>query len=340
MQIWKSVRTMRYRILLWTMVISLGLGNGVQAATISFDDGGIDSDWATPANWLGDALPTTADFVEILLNHTAEVSSPGAVASYVDIRDGGTLNVVGGDLTFGHANNRWLWVGWNSPGTVNQSGGTVLGVGNNADLVVDSYGTYRITGGLLDLADDLIMLDGATLDVAGNSTVIVRDDLRATFGSTTNINVELIGNSAPTISVSDDLLLQGNVLLNIDATQWTGGSDVELFQVAGNIAGNFSSVSVNGKLVPPSAYQVTGSGVVIPVTEPSTLAMAFAGLIGFAVIRRAHLQAQKKMRNRKTVPPLVFVPETPTPKFTKRIQRPFRLAKKRLLGANQDWLDD
>jgi len=39
----------------------LFLGAAAQAATVTWDGGGTDNNWTTPANWSGDAAPAAGD---------------------------------------------------------------------------------------------------------------------------------------------------------------------------------------------------------------------------------------------------------------------------------------
>lgn len=253
------------------------------AATTTFT-GQSSTDWNTAANW-NSAVPGTGDLARVFgADAVAEVSTGSATSSYVDVRQDGTLNVTGGNLTFGYANNRWLWAGWQTPGTVNQSGGVVGTSGANVDVIVDNFGTYNLTGGALDISDDLRLEGNAVFNISGDSTVDIGDDLRVANGSNVEFNVQLIGDDAPAINVSDDLVLRNTTTLNIDSTNWTGGSAITLFDVGDRVVGEFASVTLDGVAVPASQYQFSSGSVIISVPESSSMPVAawFVVVLPFA----------------------------------------------------------
>jgi hypothetical protein len=51
-----------------------------QAAVITWDGGGADNDWSTAANWVGDALPGTADTADFGDGASAVLSDAQSVA--------------------------------------------------------------------------------------------------------------------------------------------------------------------------------------------------------------------------------------------------------------------
>lgn len=257
----------------------------VVSAVISFDSQ-FNSDWNQAINWNPDLSPSTHDFVQIMNGMTTELT-PGttAFASYIDVRDSGTLNVTGGSLSFGFANNRWFWVGWNSTGTVNQTGGNISAVGGNVDVVVDSFGTYNMAGGTLNISDDLRMNGDAVFNIAGTSELIIGDDFRLGPAANVEFNVELIGDTPPTINVSDDLVLRDGMTLNIDTTYWTGDTGpIALFNVGDRISGQFTQVTVDGVEVENTDYAVSSGSFLIPVSESTSPLVALLGVAGMCVL--------------------------------------------------------
>ncbi len=140
----------------------------------------------------------------------------------------------------------------------------------NADVIVDNFGAYNLSGGVLEIADDLRLNGNAVFNISGDATVAVADDLRVGNGSNVVINVELVGDVAPTIDVADDLVLRNTTTLNIDATNWTGDDAVTLFSVNDRIVGQFDSVTLDGVEVPRSQYEFSSGRVIISVPEPSS----------------------------------------------------------------------
>jgi hypothetical protein len=260
--------------------------------------------WDLPINWNPGIVPTSVDFVEIMGNTTAELAGANANASYIDIRENGVLNVTGGDLSFGFSNNRWMWVGWQTEGTVNQSGGSISTSGSNVDLIVDNFGTFNLTGGLLNISDDLRLNGNAVFNISGSSELSIGDDFRIGPGSNVQFNIKLIGNSAPIINISDDFALRNGMSLHLDTTDWTGGAGpVSLFNVADRISGQLAQVTVNGVEVPDTEYQVTAGSFVIPVSETTSPVHAIAGILGvFFVCSRRHKRITTDHRTSLAIP--------------------------------------
>ncbi len=245
------------------------------SAVITYSGGGPDDSWSTGANWSSGSPPTGIDDALITnSSQAAEVNSSGAIARNIAVRNGGVLNVTGGDLTFGVSNNRWMWVGFLTPGTVNQSGGTVTATGAFTDLVIDRFGEYNMTGGTLDLSDDIWLLNGAEFEVGGQSSINVADDFRVPIFSDATFRVNLVGNQEPTIVIGDDLIMRGDFHLEVDTSGWTGGTEFELFQVNDGVIGQLASFTVDGVARDPSTIQFNNGSVVVPLNEPASGVLA------------------------------------------------------------------
>lgn len=273
----------RVLIALFTVV---SIVSSAQGAFLTFDNGNGNGNWASATNWNPNSLPTFADYATIENGQTVTVSSAGNRASYIDVLDGATLNITSGSLNFGNANNRYFWIGFNTPGTVNQTGGTVTGTGNNTDLVIDSFGTYNMSGGQLNLSDDVWLLDDAVLTISGNSVINVGDDLGVPANSSATINVVLTGTQAPLIVVDDDLRLLNELTLIIDTTAWNGPDEVQLFEVNGTVFQDFAEVIVDGQPLAPESYSFSGSAFVVLVPEPASVLFPGIGMLFALGIRR------------------------------------------------------
>ena len=140
-------------------------------AQIRFDDESGDGKWETPQNWVGDALPSTADVADIGSNFTASISSaqtvqelqvgwPNSSSTYVPGTS--TLNILpgtnliltaSGGSRIGRAVQTGQAVG-SSKGVVNQTGGLLqINTGTNglrlsqADNTIVADSQYIISGG-------------------------------------------------------------------------------------------------------------------------------------------------------------------------------------------------
>lgn len=163
-------------------------------AVITWDGGGGTLDWMTPANWVGDALPTAADDVVIGLPATDTVTLSGAAVSIqsltcnssLTVRASANLNLASastiagqfllsssvldgtGDLTVAGA------MTFTNP---NQTqGGTIAGSGQ-----------VSANGGLTLSGSSWLYLTGKTLTFGVGCTFAARADLRMTGGATLNI---------------------------------------------------------------------------------------------------------------------------------------------------------
>jgi len=165
-----------------SLVLVLVLFNNA-LAQIMWSDGGPDSLWTTPENWLGGAVPTSLDPASIDgPPDTHCVIAEGIVAECETLRvgNGGVptfLDITGGSLTAAGA-----YIGVDSPsghGTLNVSGG--LFSTGSLQIGWDGIGTLNMTGGTIELSDNLIVpgLKGTgTVNLRGGT--IYADDLRLT----------------------------------------------------------------------------------------------------------------------------------------------------------------
>jgi hypothetical protein len=291
------------RTLLQLQIVSLILAyTGIgQAANIEFDNGAANNLWSNPTNWNPNTLPGSNDVAQIFSGHTAVINQPSANAQRVSINDNATLSIMSGDLTV----DQTITVGGPSAGTVVQSGGTVQTTGNNGEVIVNAFGLYELSGGVLDIGGDLSLMDGSTFRIVGAATLNIGDDVRTTNNGLALLEIVLVGNTVPTINVEDRLNLDSEIYLNIDTTQWTGGpSSISPINVSanGNIVGNFNGVSVNGVPLDPSQYSVGSGGISFQVTEPSgglTTLLAI-GILCMLLRRRRESSLQAVARRKET----------------------------------------
>lgn len=165
-----------------SLVLSLVLLNSA-AAQIMWDDGGPDSLWSTPENWLGDTVPGAIDPASIdLPADTHCVIAEGITAECETLRVGNggvptNLDITGGSLTAAGA-----YVGVDSPaghGTLNMSGG--LFSTGSLQIGWAGIGTLNMTGGTIQLSDNLIVPGRTgTGEVKLLGGTIYADELRLT----------------------------------------------------------------------------------------------------------------------------------------------------------------
>jgi len=210
-------------ITLISFVLVLSLVGHVQAQTANWTNGDPgDSLWSTPGNW--DEYPSTNGYwVKIVNADTGTtLASEGAICKKMH---------VGGDLTFTVVDGATLTmpqdlvVGRSGPGTFNMTGGTV-NIGRDFEFGYSDLANCVMTGGTINLTRDLEMPktgkeQTVRLDLHGG-TLIVNDDLLMRDGATLDIT-------------TGTLILDGNVLGIVQGyidngwmTAYDGGGTIQL----------------------------------------------------------------------------------------------------------------
>ncbi|MFT7183782.1 MAG: hypothetical protein ACI9QC_000105, partial [Oceanicoccus sp.] len=136
------------------------LNVSADAAVITWDNEGGDSNWSTCANWTTDSCPGSAD--------VATFDATSDTASTIDAGFAGS--VLGVDLN----------TGYNS--TVTQAAATTLLIGDT-DLDIAAGAVTMAADGVFNINDDFIMTAG-TFNAGG--TIYLRDDWTHTVGGTFN----------------------------------------------------------------------------------------------------------------------------------------------------------
>ncbi len=106
----------------------------LQAATVSWDGGGNDDSWHTPANWSADALPGPADDVVINRPGVLPVALRQGTTRIRSLQCDNALLLAGGDLELTSGASR-------ISGTLTLRGGTlrVLGAGTSLETVGPTF---------------------------------------------------------------------------------------------------------------------------------------------------------------------------------------------------------
>lgn len=250
----------------------LMLATPLYAASVFDGEDPLDDIWGANLNWSDDLAPTSADDVDVDSGFSVMVdltgTPVGAFAKSVDLNDGATLNVTDSSLNFG---NKAFKIGHGgSVGTAYQSGGLVAGVGNGAHLDIGSDGAYFISGGILDLDDELKIDADGRLEITGSPTIIVDDKLKFE-GDNATLVINLVGSTLPQITIGNELDLGDDAVLEVNTGSWTGGSTISLFDVlSSDIKKTFAGVYVDGQLLDASEYQVNSDSITIfSVPEPN-----------------------------------------------------------------------
>jgi hypothetical protein len=134
-------------------LILLSLGSMVEGATVHWTGGGGDRLWSNPANWEGNAVPSSVDEVYIDVPAAAAPNGPiiqeGIEAKILglgcEVAGEPTMTMTGGTLEIGD----WIWWGDGdkSHGTFEMSGGTITVVNEHELGWGGGSGTWNMTGG-------------------------------------------------------------------------------------------------------------------------------------------------------------------------------------------------
>lgn len=158
------------------------------SALISWDDGGPDHLWSTATNWTPDTVPGPIDPASIdAPANTHCVIQAGIVAECETLRVGNGGVTTNLDITGGSLAAAGAYIGVDNPsghGILNMSGG-VFSTGS-MQVGLDGTGTVNMTGGLIDLSDNLVVPGGTGAgSVSLRGGTIRASDLRLTSASGT-----------------------------------------------------------------------------------------------------------------------------------------------------------
>ncbi len=170
------------------------VAGGASAATITWDGGGGNLNWLTPANWSGDVLPGPADDV------------------IIDVAGDVTITLAGNASVLSLTSNEGLTI--NSGGSL-----TVAGTASNAGLVTLANG--RLIGGAWTVPAGLTA-SGATagnrldgLSLTGSVAVTTNNWLALRNGLTLNGTIALSGTN-PRLIVETSMTIAGNATIQLD----------------------------------------------------------------------------------------------------------------------------
>lgn len=203
------------------------LGGVVHAET--WDGGGADNEYSTALNWNNDVIPT---------NNTGDINGVYTVERSVDItvqrtfvRGGATLNVTGGTHSDSKSGNTTRnFVGNDSVGTVNQSGGSwnighilLLGTGNSS-----GNGTYNLTGGDLTVSRGgnsyMGVSGGSSLEIGVGSATGLLDISGGSLATRIGVGIGSGGTFSVQGSGASSIGIGSNNSLDGDWNQAAGGT--------------------------------------------------------------------------------------------------------------------
>ena len=174
--------------------VSLGCVAASHAATITWDGGGGNLNWLTPANWSGDALPGPGDDVVIDAAGAVTISLAGSAsvnslscADALTVSGGGTLTVAASA---------------NVSGLLSLTNGKLSG------------GTWTLPAGLLPTNGSANTLTAVTLN--GNASIGTNNRIYLVGGLVLNGTLTLNG-SNPRLVVNGTQTISGNATIQLDS---------------------------------------------------------------------------------------------------------------------------
>ena len=193
----------------FAVLVFLGVAGPVRGATITWDGGGVTTNWSEAANWSTNTVPSAADVAVFdatsakpaVINANASVAGLQLNAAYL----GSLTQTVGRTLTVGasgYVQNGTAFVGGTSAITVNGpytlSAGTFTSTGGTLTVT----GNLTHTGGTFLPGLGTVQLSGAaaTIDVPVTETV-------------NNLLIAAGGGVAKTIAAGDTLVVGGSLTL-------------------------------------------------------------------------------------------------------------------------------
>jgi T5SS/PEP-CTERM-associated repeat protein len=205
----------------------MGLAGNLRAVLVYWDDGAADPNdhlWSTPANWVGDALPTSADEAYIdktpalprtVLDATIFSGYPGgALVSKVNVGRAayGELLITGGakltatsDLNIGYSGG--------ATGIVTVDGrNTLVSIGGGTKVGRSGYGRLEIRGGTVQSIGNI--------DIPSSASVAGSGHLQLSGGTLTGPQLRMREN---VLSIGTMDVCAGTLILTGDRTTAVGG---------------------------------------------------------------------------------------------------------------------
>jgi autotransporter-associated beta strand protein len=232
--------------------------------------------------------------------YSGTINGTGAVTK----QGGGTLTLAGANSYSGVTTISGGTLALSGTGSIG-TGGLNLGSGGVFDLTARTSGTYSLpsTGDLI--GSGTLTGNGRTLAVLG---AFQPGNSPGTVTADTGFTLDLSGATSTTFDITDPLfaagtydLVNGNgstifggiLNLTFSGGSYDNGTDVvQLFSNAGGFSGDFTSVVSTGLAAGQFATFNAATGAISVVPEPSTYAMALAGLVcgGWQMMRRRRLR--------------------------------------------------
>ncbi|MBZ0167426.1 MAG: hypothetical protein K8I00_11525, partial [Candidatus Omnitrophica bacterium] len=207
-----------------------------------WDGGGVDNNWTTPQNWLGDVVPSPTDVAIFDITSSKDATIDGNItimgllvdSSYTEtITQGSGITV---DLgTYGYSQEGGSFVASdttiNVAGDWNYSAGTFTA--NTSTVILDATaGTQTVTSGTISFNDVTISQTDDTLVI--NGTMDINGDLSITSVAIMNTGTLAVAGDVTTT----DALISGTAIVHFD-----GATDQTLSASGGT--GELTGVSIN-----------------------------------------------------------------------------------------------
>ena len=291
------------KIIFVTLFLIIGFFScifSVEAATVTWDGGGADTNWLTPANWVGDVAPTSTDSLHFTGTVRRTNNNDFATSTvFTDITfdatgfslGGNPIELVGNitDSTATTSNTISLDININSTSTitVTNSGqtltlsGIISGTGNlvkegSGKLTLSKNNTFA--GGVTANAgttNATAGVAGDTITSLGLGTLILNDSSTLTLNNRRISNSVEVGVGTTTISGNGGFYGSFNGSAASIMHIGTGGFTMSLFVANSGFSGNILNI---GSTIAMSNKDSLGTGILYLQEESGTSAQLSAGV--------------------------------------------------------------
>ncbi len=293
---------MKTPIKLLATALAIGLGSTYATADVVVWNG-TDGEYTVNTNWIGDALPDTANGDTAQITAGDVTYTPGGDLA---LHNGGTLQITGGSWT------QVVGIAWiqMTGGVVDVAGGT-FNQGTAGNIIRDAASVFQVSAGTLNLNDNVIYdpTNTGALNVLGG-TLNVGNEFKPIDDFTMSAGTMVVGNLISFADGPGSVLLTGGTIVLDGSTFYSGfyGGDAldkslnflpgstgtlrfENYTIAELDADLFLSnntIQYNGAndAAAFSVVEENGGVTITLVPEPASLALLGLGALAIASGRR------------------------------------------------------
>ena len=255
----------------------------VDAATRTWDGGGADTNWSTPANWSSDTLPVAGDTVTFNATSTknAVVDVAVSVASFqMNAGYTGTVSLGAGTLaaTTSFAQSAGSFSGGGSTLTV--TGGTTINAGGSFSgdtatvnltgaLTVNAGGAFTSTSGTLTVTGAVTLAAG-TFSHNGGTVAFSTSNVTLNLGGAATFNNVQFVSGTKTISAANTMTVLGTLTMTAGALSTGTLAAQGDIATASGFTGGTATLLINGSAAQlwSGAASATSNLPIVNISKP------------------------------------------------------------------------